>query len=82
MFERLSEQFPRDMLKLDHFIERSLVKDFPVLVNSDKIVSSVNLSELLNKPLVAAVSRIYADRAISDEVTSWVNNEADKNAAN
>ena len=82
MFERLCEQFPRDMLKLDHFIERSLVKDFPVLVNSDKIVSSVSLSELVNKPLVAAVSRIYAGRAISDEVTSWVNNEANKNATN
>ena len=76
MYERLCKQFPKDMLKLDHFVEESQVKDFPVLVDGEKTVSSINLSELLGMPLVAAISRIYADRSICEEVRRWANSEA------
>ena len=48
------------MLKLDYFVEKGRIEDFPVLVDGWRTASSINLSELLNTPLVAAVSRIYA----------------------
>lgn len=75
VYQELSTEFEGSLLRMDHFVENSQMRDIPVLVNDDRTVSSISLSELLEIPLVAAISRIYADGSIYEQVMSWLNNQ-------
>ena len=57
------------------FVEKNKIRDFPVLVHGDETVSSIDLSELLRSPLNAAVSCIYADDSIYDQVAEWLHEQ-------
>lgn len=72
IYGKLCDEFSKELLRLDHFVEQNKIRDFPVLVHGDETVSSIDLSELLGSPLNAAISCIYADGSIYDQVAAWL----------
>lgn len=82
VYRELIIKFAESSLRMDHFVEKSQMRDMPVLVNGDSTVSSINLSELLGMPLVAAVSRIYADGSIYEQVMNWLSGQGYRSKTN
>lgn len=75
IYGKLCDKFSKELLRLDHFVEKNKIRDFLVLVHGDETVSSIDLSELLGSPLNAAISCIYADGSIYDQVAEWLHEQ-------
>ena len=72
MYNALSSCFQRDLFKFDYYREKSGIRDFPVLLRSGQVESSVNLSELLRDLPVASVFYIFADAPVSLDIENWI----------
>ena len=72
MYNALSSCFQRDLFKFDYYREKSGIRDFPVLLRSGQVESSVNLSELLRDLPVASVFYIFADESVSLDIEKWI----------
>lgn len=72
MYNGLSSYFQGDLFKFDYYRERSGIRDFPVLLRSGQIESSVNLSKLLKGLPVASVFYIFADEPVCLDIKKWI----------
>ena len=82
MNHELSERSAESVLRMDHFVEKIQILNMPVLVNGDSTVSSINLSELPDMPLVVAISRIYADGSMYEQVMSCLSDQGHRSKPN
>ncbi len=74
IFEALVAKFGSAPFRHDRYPQRSGSPDFPVRMRDGSIVSSLAISETLNKVPVVSIDYVFADRTILGEAKKWLNN--------
>lgn len=77
IFEALVAKFGSAPFRYDRYPQRSGSPDFPVRMRDGSIVSSLAISETLNKVPVVSIDYVFADRTILREAKKWLNNVKD-----
>jgi len=78
IFDALSRQFGTDMFRHDRYSQKGGSPDFPVRMRDGRIVSSLAVSEVLNKVPVVSVDSVFAERGIFDKAERWLNENREK----
>lgn len=78
IFEALVNEFGSDQVKRDSYPPRSSALDFPVLQSNQRVESSRNLSETLNKIPSAAFDLVLCDRLIWEKANSFLSANREK----
>ncbi len=72
IFEALSTKFGAEHFRSDRYRQRSGAPDFPVRLRDGLLVSSLAMSEALNKVPVVSVDYVFADRSIFNTASEWL----------
>jgi len=72
--EAAEKEFGEDKIRYDRYIQESGIMDFPVLLKDGSVVSSLSLSQVLEKLPVVAVEYIFNDPDLDTEntVEKWL----------
>jgi len=71
-YEVLNEEFGEKHVKRDYYTQKGGSTDFPVLRRDGSIVSSLELSDVLNRIPVASVDFIFVDPGKKAEAEEWL----------
>jgi HD superfamily phosphohydrolase len=71
IFEAAKEKFGEKNIRMDSYTQKSTGIDFPVLMNDERIASSISLSDTLNKIPVAKFEFVYCVPEIKKSAQSW-----------
>ena len=72
VFEAANRKFGEGLFRHDRYQQSSGAQDFPVRMRDDRIVSSLSVSETLNRLPVLSVDYVFADRSIAPTANEWV----------
>jgi len=72
IFGALSAQFGTQYFRRDRYNQRSGAPDFPVRMRNGDAVSSLAVSETLNRVPIVSVDYVFADRSIFSEAEKWL----------
>ena len=72
VFDRLVREFGAENIRSDHYQQRSGPPDFPVKLRDDEVVSSLAVSETLNRLPVVSMDYVYAERSRYDRAKTWL----------
>ena len=72
VFNALSENFDADQFKHDVYYQKSGAPDFPVIMRSGKIESSLVRSETLQNIPPVSIDNVYADKNIYKRANEWL----------
>lgn len=72
VFEALSTEFGAEHFRSDRYRQRSGSPDFPVRLRDGQLVSSLAMSEALNKVPVVSVDYVFSDRSIFNTANEWL----------
>jgi len=75
IFDSLVAKFGSELFRHDRYPQRSGPPDFPVRTRDGEIVSSLAISETLNKVPVVSIDCVFADRSILGEASKWLEKE-------
>jgi uncharacterized protein len=78
LFDSLVKEFGADCVRRDSYTPRAAALDFPVLRTDNRIESSLNLSETLQRIPSATFDLILCDRAILTRATSFLKANREK----
>jgi HD superfamily phosphohydrolase len=78
LFDSLVKEFGADCIRRDSYTPRAAALDFPVIRPDNRIESSLNLSETLQRIPSATFDLILCDRAILTRATSFLKTNRDK----
>jgi HD superfamily phosphohydrolase len=72
IYEAIGAMYGPEHFRHDRYPQKSGSPEFPVLLRDGQIVSSLALSETLNKVPVVSIDYVFADRAILDKAKKWL----------
>jgi uncharacterized protein len=72
VFDSLAAKFGPELFRHDRHQQKSGPPDFPVRMRDGQIVSSLAISETLNKVPVVSVDCVFADRLIIAQAGEWL----------
>ncbi|MBP8645495.1 MAG: HD domain-containing protein [Syntrophobacteraceae bacterium] len=72
IFEALCQEFGTDLFRRDRYSQKGGAPDFPVRMRDDRIVSSLAISEVLNKVPLFSVDYVFADRDTFDTAKAYL----------
>ena len=73
VFEALGAEFGAEKFRHDRYYQGSGATDFPVRLRDGQIVSSLAMSETLNRVPVVSIDYVFAERSIFDRAKKWLN---------
>jgi uncharacterized protein len=68
----LIKEFGQDFFRHDRHYPKGGSADFPVRMRDDQIVSSLAISETLNRVPITSIDYVFCDRSIFPEAEKWV----------
>jgi hypothetical protein len=71
----LSRNFGPEKFRHDRYRQGSGAPDFPVRMRDGEVVSSLAVSETLNKVPVVSIDYVFADRSVIAEASRWIKTE-------
>jgi len=74
IYEKATEKFGNDNVRLDIIPAKRKGYDFPVLTNDDRIISSTKVSETLSRIPPAGVGYIFIEPKQIKEAIKWLEN--------
>ena len=72
VFEGLGEEFGTDSIRHDYYRQRGGAPDFPVKLRNDDVVSSLAVSETLDRLPVVSVDYVFAERSRFADAKAWL----------
>ena len=72
IFRALRSEFREHVFKRDSYRERHSPSGFPVRMSDGRILSSVGVSEILERLPLVAVDFVYTESCILEEATMWL----------
>ena len=73
VFEALSAKFGAEHFRHDRYHEESGSPEFPVMMRSGELVSSLAVSETLRSVPAVSVDHVFCDRSVFSEAHAWLN---------
>ena len=68
----LGLEFSREDFRHDHYTQRGGALDFPVLMDDDRIMSSLALSSMLRQIPIISVDYVFVERSMEDVAKQWL----------
>jgi hypothetical protein len=78
IFEEVKKRFGPDLVRRDTYTGKKGAIDFPVLTREDEFISSLQMSETLQKLPIIKLDATYVDRSIAEEVGQWLKKDRNK----
>ena len=72
VYASLSEEFGAENVRSDHYKQRSGPPDFPVKLRDDNVVSSLAVSDALNRLPVVSIDYVYVERSRHNRANKWL----------
>ena len=72
VYEAAKNRFGESDVRYDKYIQRGSAHNFPVLIRSEKVVSSIALSETLNKLPLVAVEYVFISPDKREDAEKWL----------
>ena len=74
----LAGEFGAENVRSDHYQQRSGPPDFPVRLRDDNVVSSLAVSDTLNRLPVVSMDYVYVERSCYDRASKWLDTHRDE----
>lgn len=75
--EPIEKEFGKDNVRIDIYPAKGGILDFPVQERNDKIVSSLSVSQVLNRLPGVAVDYLFVDSDIEEDAQKWIDKNKD-----
>jgi hypothetical protein len=72
VFEALSTEFGQEHFRHDRYHQSTGAPDFPVRMRDGQIVSSLAVSDTLNRVPIVSVDYVFAERSIVSKASAWL----------
>jgi hypothetical protein len=78
VFEAAEKYFGSEMVRYDEYRQKGEIHDFPVSTRDGRIVSSINLSEVLKKLPILAIDYVFIAPEKKKEAKVWLEKNREK----
>ena len=72
VYRELGDKFGKDKFRRDRYIQTGPSPDFPVRIRDERIVSSLDASDILNHIPVVSVDYVFAHRSCFQDAKDWL----------
>jgi HD superfamily phosphohydrolase len=78
IFKAACEKYGKSEVRYDSYTQKGGGLDFPVLTRDGRIMSSLSMSEALERMPVVAIEYVYISPSLRKEADSWLHKDRDK----